>query len=347
MVFTVTYRGADGAVCTEVIEAVGRAECLAQMRRRGIAPISVNESSAKGACKPTGHHAHPTARNSQHSTRNVRKAAPYAIFVLLVALLAGGLWWWTGRTEARPSPKSEAPKKTALSKEVKPAAAPKPIPAVTNAAPVKEDAGVSPSGKRYRRGRKIPVRIERVSDKIEKRYYEDGTWETVAKPYALREGETPPKKIFNSRVENYLALFAVPGEDLPPIPFAFRDEEVRRVLDTPININMQEDDEDTVACKRAVMMLKEELRKAMDSGMSADDFAERLQSRQRSEAEQVRLSKRLIQKELKDGNRETAQALLEKLNEHLAGQGIPPLVLTKRMREQLGVGPDERKKGDQ
>jgi len=110
---------------------------------------------------------------------------------------------------------------------------------------------------------------------------------------------------------------------------------------------MQEDDEDTVACKRAVMMLKEELRKAMDSGMSADDFAERLQSRQRSEAEQVRLSKRLIQKELKDGNRETAQALLEKLNEHLAGQGIPPLVLTKRMREQLGVGPDERKKGDQ
>ena len=43
MTFTVTYRGADGAMCEEAVEAAGRAECVAKCRRRGIVPASIRE----------------------------------------------------------------------------------------------------------------------------------------------------------------------------------------------------------------------------------------------------------------------------------------------------------------
>ena len=343
MTFTVTYRGADGSVATATVEASSRADCLAQMKARGITPTSVGEVKGLKAKRSK-------ADGAPADRRQLAKKRPSAIHYCLAAAIVAMVaiaWWWCGRDTPQPPFEPETMKKAALPKEVKPAAVPKQGPAVTDnvTTNIPANSDISPSGKHYRRGRRIPVRIERVSDKIEKRHYEDGTWETVVKPYALREGETPPKKMFKSRIENFLALFAVPGEDVPPMPFSFRDDDVRKVLDTPIDVNMQEDDEDTIICKRAVMMLKEELRKAMDSGMSADDFAERLQSRQRNEAEQVRLSKRLIQKELKEGNREAALELLDKLNEHLSGQGIPPLVLTKRMRDGLGIDETNETKG--
>ena len=51
MTFTVTYRGADGALREEAVEAAGRAECFAQCRARGIVPVSVKEGKRKGGGK--------------------------------------------------------------------------------------------------------------------------------------------------------------------------------------------------------------------------------------------------------------------------------------------------------
>ena len=45
MTFTVTYRGADGAVRTEAVEAASRGECFAQMKARGIVPMGVKEGN--------------------------------------------------------------------------------------------------------------------------------------------------------------------------------------------------------------------------------------------------------------------------------------------------------------
>ena len=46
MTFTVTYRGADGALVTEAVEAANRAECFAQMKARGITPMGVKEGGS-------------------------------------------------------------------------------------------------------------------------------------------------------------------------------------------------------------------------------------------------------------------------------------------------------------
>ena len=46
MVFTVTYRAKDGALRDERIEAASRAECVAECRRRGIAPTGIREGKS-------------------------------------------------------------------------------------------------------------------------------------------------------------------------------------------------------------------------------------------------------------------------------------------------------------
>ena len=43
MVFTVTYRGKDGALHDEVIDAADRAGCVAECRKRGISPTKIVE----------------------------------------------------------------------------------------------------------------------------------------------------------------------------------------------------------------------------------------------------------------------------------------------------------------
>ena len=55
MTFTVTYRAKDGALREERVEAASRAECVAECRRRGIAPTKIAEGrSGKSAASPMG-----------------------------------------------------------------------------------------------------------------------------------------------------------------------------------------------------------------------------------------------------------------------------------------------------
>ena len=51
MTFTVTYRGADGALREEAVEAASRAECFAECKARGITPVGVREGAQKGGRK--------------------------------------------------------------------------------------------------------------------------------------------------------------------------------------------------------------------------------------------------------------------------------------------------------
>ena len=107
MTFTVTYRAKDGALREERVEAANRAECVAECRRRGIAPVSIAE---RGSAKDTGSGLRRTSggARSGKSAASPRWAASGrgAALVLIAAAIAGGVWWWMGRggrDEARPS----------------------------------------------------------------------------------------------------------------------------------------------------------------------------------------------------------------------------------------------------
>ena len=243
-----------------------------------------------------------------------------AIIILGAAVAARWLWPSDECMNETPPPRS-----VQRIKEVTPAAEPK---VETNVVDEVKDGRVK---------RRLPVRVEKVSDKIIKKYYEDGTYETVVSPYALRSGEVRKPNPFKTLLEKHLAKFAIPGDDDPILDEDFTDEEARKVLDRPLNIDMNNDDEETIYRVNAVRQFKEELRQAMDAGMSANDYLKELRKRQAREVNLMRESRRVLQDEIKKGTPATAKALMIKLNENLEKQGVRKMYLTPRMKQQLGI----------
>ena len=332
MTFMVKYRGADGAVRTEAVEAASRVDCLAQMWARGIAPMNVRAEGSGGLSQKESR---SSRKDGSDKRGGWRKSVAYVISVALVALFCGGVWWWNSHNEAPHFHKIELPK----------SALKLPNMLVPVPAPKVEDTPKSPISEEPPRPgkRRKPVRVEEVNQHIEKRYHSDGSVEIVVKPYALKSGDESPQPMFETNLENFLANFTDPGEDVIPLPDRFSDDEARRIIDTPINIDLDKDGDETITKKKAVMMLKEELRKAMDSGMTADEFANELQKRQAKEATQVNLSRKMIIQSIKSGNSDEARELMQKLNEHLGKQGIPPLVLPRKYMDAINNKTGEEK----
>ena len=93
MTFTVTYRAKDGALREERVEAASRAECVAECRKRGIAPTKIAEGgSGKSAASPNG-------RDKRGPSR-----AGAILAAVALAVIAGGVWWWfSARSASEPS----------------------------------------------------------------------------------------------------------------------------------------------------------------------------------------------------------------------------------------------------
>ena len=102
MTFMVTYRAKDGALREERVEAASRTECVAECRRRGIAPTKIKEGS-------TGRDKHDPSRVGVGGDSKRTTARWVAVAVLVVAV-AGGAWWWFGGRGAT-EPAEEAPSK--------------------------------------------------------------------------------------------------------------------------------------------------------------------------------------------------------------------------------------------
>ena len=117
MLFTVTYRNKTGAKTEVEIEAASRAACVAECKRRGIAPVGIREGRSSLRPRAAGtavpHDGRAGARPSS------KRGLYLAVAVLCAAVLGGGLWWWLSRGEAQPSQST----KQSVAKQ-KPAAAP-------------------------------------------------------------------------------------------------------------------------------------------------------------------------------------------------------------------------------
>ena len=133
MTCAVTYRGKDGSLREEAVEAASRAECFAQCKARGIMPVSVKEGARKGRRQdggsPSGRNeSRPSRSDSSNRSRTIWRAAILAASVLAVA---GGAWWWlASREAARPPEPAPVKAKSAEKPKAKPAAVP-----ATNSAP--------------------------------------------------------------------------------------------------------------------------------------------------------------------------------------------------------------------
>jgi len=90
MTFTVTYRAKNGALSEETIEAAGRAECVAECRRREISPMSIREGRASTRLRSGKSAASPNGRT---------KLWGAAILAAVVLAVGVGVWrWFSART---------------------------------------------------------------------------------------------------------------------------------------------------------------------------------------------------------------------------------------------------------
>ena len=313
MTFTVTYRGAKGAPVTEAVEAADRADCLAQLKKRGIAPTSVKEGGAKQYKRAVGGKAKPTGGNS-------------VAYVLLVAcaLLAvlGGIWLFGRGKEPPPQDSGVVRKRSALAKEVTPAKAAKPVPEL------EYEPEEDPKKVIRREVANLPREVR------EKLAFEEMQKEKI--PLAPKTN-----RIFRTGIEASMARIFMTKLGDPPPPFfttavPLRDEThlVEILLaDNPI---LETDTAAQRASKEMVALAKKEMTEYIKNGGNPEDFLKYYHGKLQEAFDLRRESAKSFMSVARE-DPSVAGEYLERLNKDLAEKGIRQIELNEKQRKKFGL----------
>ena len=333
MVFTVTYRGKDGALHDETVDAADRAGCVAECRRRGIAPTKIAEGgSGKSAASPKGT---PTQR---------RLTGNAAILAAVVLVAVGvGVWWWIGRGGAQ-SPKaaetaaSPVKVKPKAEKPAKPQAAPKPV--ATNAT-LKTAEKPTPEPKRDMwMGREIVSTkvVTNGTDLIITRVDTEGK---VHKEYT-----SVHKRLFTNPVDITLSILLTSPENaltppLPPLGPRARDAFIE-VLKKPIELS-EDDTPEERRIKELVSAAREEMVEELANGRTVNEVIEEhctfVDEKNKLRAEAMVQYKKLVA----DGDGDIAEEFRAKANEMLAQKGAKPLKSLAEIQQERVSRREEKK----
>ena len=302
MTFTVTYRGKDGALHEEAVEAADRAGCVADCRRRGIAPTEIR------AGKPG---------KSWKSGKSGKLWFAVGA-ALLIAL--GGAWWWIGGRGGEPKttsvqqqgakPKAEKPKpQRKKGAEAKPAEVAKP-----EAAPVEEAKPL-----RLPEGTVISVETNDNDLVISAVIGADGKTNLVT-----RELHPP---VFSNPADQLIAAAmnaSITGQ-MAPLPLGpesdvyFREALKKPILDNP------DDTEEVKRMKQAVRETREQIVELMAQGQT---FSEIMAQHQELWNKNIKARDTVVaeyRRIIRSGDEEGARRYMEKINEQLGRMGIPPI----------------------
>ena len=310
MTFTYEYREASGAIAKRVAEAASRAELLERLKAEKISPISIREGShlPSGAKKP------------------IPKVALHGAMGGAVVCIGAVLLWWFLSGGEKPETGGGAPKaKTAKTTKVPTSHK------VERKAETAEQPAVAKATKPPKE--KNTNRVEKLPDGREIRINEKGEKILCVNP--VDPNAPVPKSIFKHDVESALAMYVKPAVMMPPPPRDYTDEEVRQALAEPVEVDMNEDDEDTIFQKKTVQAFKDELREFLENGGTFSQYMRQLQKRQEVEAAQTMQSRKMIEKCLDENKPEEARELFDALNKHLEKQGIPPIKMAPKYRHLL------------
>ena len=324
MLFTVTYRGRDGALHDEVFDAADRAGCIAECRKRGISPTKIVEGgSGKSAASPKGRVG--TGDSKRTTARWV------AVAVLLVAV-AGGAWWWFGgrRATALPAekpakpkvekPKAEKPPKAAR-RSVRPAT---PAPAATNA----PEAVVGADS------------AKPTKDEVVWRQVTTNSNGVVTEKYRTADGKSHrvirhPKRVFDNASDQLIAMAisaSKNGGSMPPLPLT--DATEKDFLDSlmhPIEI-ADDDPPDVKELKRDVAAVREQLIDMVKGGMTVRQALIEHQKAVNDNAEFRGEALKALSDFRKEGDKESAEEFRKRVNEEFEKRGMAP-VETRRKKQ--------------
>ena len=308
MTFTVTYRSKSGAKAEVEIDAAGRAACMAECKRRGIAPVGIREGRSGKSAAQGG--AGRAANVSAAPRGGTWKAAILAATCLVAGL---GLWWWLGREEAQPT----STKQTVGTQ--KPTAAPstsgRPAPkAAADGKATPKAADKKPAAK------PLPAGGSEAGDPAPPTVSAAETNAPAAPP--------SPPPAFSNASDQVIAMALSPSEGgIPPIPLTPDMEKAfLKSLETEIVI-LDTDDEKVKAMKQAVIETRAEIKRLMDSGQT---FAQIIREHQHlaNENAKLRMDALIELKRIRDsGDIEGAVQYKKAVNAALAQMGIRELAL--------------------
>ena len=310
MTFTVTYRGKDGALHDEAIEAADRAGCVAECRKGGISPTKIVEGG-KGKVREREPSRVCAAGDSKRTT------ARWVAAAALIVAATGGVWWWMARGEkAEPtSEQRQVAKKPKTEKPQPRRTEPRPATA-TNAV-----AAAATNARAVRPPKEVVSSVVTTNSSgaiIEKMVLADGT---------KKSRSTPPKPIFDNAADQVIAMAisAKPGEAMPPLPDLHGiDEDFAKSFLTPITIN-EDDPENVKELKRNVIETKKELLEAVKGGKTVmQALQEHQAAMERMESSRLMAIREMQRISAEDGV-EMAQEFAKKVNEDFEGKGIPAI----------------------
>ncbi len=331
MVFTVTYRGKDGALHDEAVEAADRAGCVAECRRRGIAPTKIAEGrSGKSAASPSGRDgARPEMKRRDAASPRGGATAKWAVAgAVLIVAVAGGVWWWVGGRGGEPrttsvqqqgakpkveKPKTEKPTKAARTEVRQPVA--------TNAPAATQTKPEQPKREMWM-GREIVSTkvVTNGTDLIITRVDTEGK---VHKEYTSIH-----KRLFTNPVDITLSILLTSPENaltppLPPLGPRARDAFIE-ALKKPIELS-EDDTPEERRIKELVSAAREEMVEELANGRTVNEVIEEhctfVDEKNKLRAEAMVQYKKLVA----DGDGDIAEEFRAKANEMLAQKGAKPL----------------------
>ena len=295
--WTVTYREKSGLKTSVVIEAEDRAGVFAELKQRGINAISITEGAVKAKRSAT--------------SGGVSKGVWGVVAAVVAVALIGVVWMVMQGEEASVEVKKESKR----SKEVSYVNTNATTKVVVN----KDEEKVKPT-EASADGKKDTTREAKTRERGQ-------VWGTAAKfEEAKRLGKKPAFRFVS---ESYLAMYAIPGETVPPMPrFPNFEEDVKTALVTPIDV-LPSDTPEQVHLKEIVAGMKEELRQFIKDGGTISQYYDELERRQEKEANYYSEAFQMVQTESKGEDKDFAFELWKKTNKHLQEQGIKQIPLPR------------------
>ncbi len=330
MTFTVTYRGADGALREERVEAASRVECVAECRRRGVAPVAIAERAG--------------TRDACPCRRRRGDTPPYRVAVVAAVVLAvaGGAWWWmAGARDGRPgragmlevSEATTANHDTRNAHDVQDAKgreiANVPAKDGDRPVPVVDDVSAGDPYDGVWRGQKI------VSYTVKTNGW--STYEHIVTADGKSHGVigSTVKPVFDNGSDQMLALAvqASQGSEMPPMPLSpMVERDFMESLKKPVVIS-EDDSEEVKNLKRGVMQAREDMMALMGKGMTVEQA---LAEHFKIANENIGIRNKAVEELrsiLEVGDEEGANRYIEAVNGTLEKMGIMKLELPEeRMR---------------
>ena len=319
MTFTVTYRGSDGAMREETVEAADRAECVAACKARGIAPTSIREGRAASPKRTTQGGAGRAANVSAASRGGIWKAAILASVALAVAV---GLWWWFA--SARDG-QADARERVPPARGVVSGKRPKPVePKRIEAVPITPTAAVhvAEAPKAAPTGKVIKARSARSGRVMT---LPDGTVVTNA-----------PRVFFKRDFERALHVALMPngmgGTLLRQVRSRYTDEQILAMLKER-GPPEPGDDATTVAVKEKVQNFKDEMLRVINQGASVSDVLDGMTRRKEADGLLRAKAFKIRTEALRSEDPEKARQSIQSANAVLDENGLRKMEIPHRLTE--------------